>query len=716
MDLANYFNLSFSLPVTDPTWIFLIVLVIILFAPLLLTKLKIPHIIGMILAGILVGEHGLNILERDSSFQLFGQVGIYYIMFLAGLEMDLEDFKKNKSKTFFFGLATFIIPMALGIWTGMDILGYSLVTSTLLASMYASHTLIAYPIISRYGLSRQRSVSISIGGTAITVTLALLILAGISGMYKGTIDSLFWLMMMVKVAVVLFIIIYVYPRLSRWFFRRYDDSVMQYVFVLALVFLACGMMSFIGMEGILGAFIAGMVLNRFIPRVSPLMNRIEFIGNALFIPYFLIGVGMIIDLRTMFEGGEALKVAVVMTVVATLAKWLAAWVTQLVYKMDKVERQMIFGLSNAQAVATLAAVLIGYEIILPDGSRLLNDDVLNGTVVMILFTCIISSVVTERASAKMAQRLADSKTGEESMEVNRRILVPIANPETVDNLVNMALMMRGNSRNDSIIALSVANDGNDTHTGNVANCRKLLEKAAMVGAAADVSVEMVSRYDINIASGILHTMKEHDVTEVVIGLHRRSNVVDSIFGTIFSSLVKGTNKQLMIAKCIMPVNTLRRIVVAVPAKAEYESGFTHWVETVCAIGMQTWCKLHFFAPQPTLSRIAGTVAKRHKSLRADYSELDNWDDLLLLTGQVNDDHLLITVSSRHGGISYDPSFEKLPSQLLKYFAYCSFAVIIPEQFGEHDVESISFTAPMAAAEMTSYANLWQKVQGWFRRS
>lgn len=716
MDLANYFNLSFSLPVTDPTWIFLIVLVIILFAPLLLTKLKIPHIIGMILAGILVGEHGLNILERDSSFQLFGQVGIYYIMFLAGLEMDLEDFKKNKSKTFFFGLATFIIPMALGIWTGMDILGYSLVTSTLLASMYASHTLIAYPIISRYGLSRQRSVSISIGGTAITVTLALLILAGISGMYKGTIDSLFWLMMMVKVAVVLFIIIYVYPRLSRWFFRRYDDSVMQYVFVLALVFLACGMMSFIGMEGILGAFIAGMVLNRFIPRVSPLMNRIEFIGNALFIPYFLIGVGMIIDLRTMFEGGEALKVTVVMTVVATLAKWLAAWVTQLVYKMDKVERQMIFGLSNAQAVATLAAVLIGYEIILPDGSRLLNDDVLNGTVVMILFTCIISSVVTERASAKMAQRLADSKTGEESMEVNRRILVPIANPETVDNLVNMALMMRGNSRNDSIIALSVANDGNDTHTGNVANCRKLLEKAAMVGAAADVSVEMVSRYDINIASGILHTMKEHDVTEVVIGLHRRSNVVDSIFGTIFSSLVKGTNKQLMIAKCIMPVNTLRRIVVAVPAKAEYESGFTRWVETVCAIGMQTGCKLHFFAPQPTLSRIAGTVAKRHKSLRADYSELDNWDDLLLLTGQVNDDHLLITVSSRHGGISYDPSFEKLPSQLLKYFAYCSFAVIIPEQFGEHDVESISFTAPMAAAEMTSYANLWQKVQGWFRRS
>lgn len=714
MDLSKYFNISFGLPVTDPTWIFFLVLIIILFAPLLLGKLRIPHIIGMILAGVVIGEHGFNILERDSSFELFGKVGLYYIMFLAGLEMDLEDFRKNTGKTFFFGIVTFVIPMVLGIWTSMDFLGYTFVTSTLLASMYASHTLIAYPTISRYGLSRQRSVSITIGGTAVTVTLALLILAGISGMYKGQIDSLFWIMMVVKVAVASFIIIFFYPRLARWFFRTYDDSVMQYIFVLALVFLACGLMAFVGMEGILGAFMAGMVLNRFIPRISPLMNRIEFFGNALFIPYFLIGVGMIIDVRSMFYGGEALKVAVMMTVVATFSKWLAAWITQKVYGMKKVERKIIFGLSNAQAAATLAAVLIGHEIILENGERLLNDDVLNGTVVMILFTCIISSVVTERAAIKMAQMVADSNIDEQEKEVNRRILVPVANPDTVENLVNMALMMRGTRKNDNIVSLSVVNDNNEFGESNVARGRKLLEKAAMYGAAADVKIEMVSRYDLNIASGILHTMKEHDISEVVIGLHRKTNVVDSVFGNIFANLLKGCNKQIMIVKCLVPINTIRRIVVAVPPKAEYESGFQRWVETICRLGMQMACKVHFYSNSVTLGRLRNIINKKFKNVRAEYAELENWDDLLLLTGQISYDHLFVVVTARHGSISHNSTIEKLPSLLNKYFASNSFAVLYPEQFGEHE-DSMTFTEPHQVAEVTSYNEIWRKVYNWFKK-
>ena len=313
-------GLNLDFPITDPTWIFLIVLVIILFAPLLLNKLKIPHIIGMILAGVLIGGHGLNILERDSSFELFGQVGLYYIMFLAGLEMDMEDFRKNKVKGLVFGLLTFFIPLLLGIWTSMEMLGYGFVTAVLLSSMYSSHTLIAYPIVSRYGLSRQRSVTISIGGTAVTVTLALLVLALVSGMYNGTATPMYWVMLVLKVTLICLVIVFVFPRLARVFFRKYDDAVMQFVFVLALVFLGGGLISLAGMEGILGAFLVGMALNTLIPKVSPLMNRLEFVGNALFIPYFLIGVGMIIDVRTLFKGGEALKVAVVMTVVATVEK------------------------------------------------------------------------------------------------------------------------------------------------------------------------------------------------------------------------------------------------------------------------------------------------------------------------------------------------------------------------------------------------------------
>ena len=270
----QWFDIQFNLPITDPTWIFFLVLIIILFAPMILGRLHIPHIIGMILAGVIIGEHGFNILERDSSFNLFGKVGLYYIMFLAGLEMDMEDFKKNRVKSFVFGIITFITPMILGIWSSMELLGYGFTTATLLASMYASHTLIAYPIVSRYGLSRLRSVNITIGGTAVAVTLALIVLAVIGGMYKDKADNLFWVILLLKVAILGFLIIFFFPRIGRWFFRKYDDNVMQFVFVLAMVFLGGGLMEIVGMEGILGAFLAGLVLNRLIPHVSPLMNLI----------------------------------------------------------------------------------------------------------------------------------------------------------------------------------------------------------------------------------------------------------------------------------------------------------------------------------------------------------------------------------------------------------------------------------------------------------
>src|SRR3712207_14716 len=393
----NLFDFHLTLPITDPTWVFFIVLIIILFAPIILGRLRIPHIIGMILAGVLIGEHGFNLLMYDSSFKLFGKEGLYYIMFLAGLEMNMSDFKENRGKAFVLGVLAFALPMILGFISNITILQYGLITSILLASMYASHTLIAYPIVIRYGIARQRSVSIAVGGTAVTDTFTLLVLAVISGLYKGEASEMFWIWLVVKVVFLSFLIIYFFPRIGRWFFRRYSDGVVQFIFVLAMVFLGAGLMEFVGMEGILGAFLAGLVLNRLIPHVSPLMNHLEFVGNALFIPYFLIGVGMIINVHILFGKGDALKVALVMTTMAMLSKWIACWITQKIYKMSAMERELMFGLSNAQAAATLAAVLVGYNIILPGGERLLNDDVLNGTIVLILFTCIISSFVTERA-------------------------------------------------------------------------------------------------------------------------------------------------------------------------------------------------------------------------------------------------------------------------------------------------------------------------------
>lgn len=707
------FDLNIHFPVTDPTWIFFLVLIIILFAPMILGRLRIPHIIGMILAGVVVGKYGFNILERDSSFELFGKVGLYYIMFLAGLEMDMDDFKKNRTKGLVFGMFTFLIPMGLGIWSSMSMLNYGFLTSVLLASMYASHTLIAYPIISRYGLSRQRTVSITIGGTAVTVVLALMVLAVIGGMYKGEdVGGLFWVLLVAKVVLLFGLIIFLMPRISRWFFRTYEDAVMQFIFVLAMVFLGGGLMELVGMEGILGAFLAGLVLNRFVPHVSPLMNRLEFVGNALFIPYFLIGVGMIIDVRCLFTEGEALKVAVVMTVVATFSKWLAAWITQKIYGMKKVEGSLIFGLSNAQAAATLAAVLIGHGIIMENGEWLLNDDVLNGTVVMILFTCIISSVVTERAARKMVtqENLMEGSEGKEQ----ERILIPVANPETIEGLVGMALMMRHPKQKESLVALSVINDNNTSETKELIGKRNL-ERTAMIAAAADASVKTVLRYDLNIAQGIIHTQKEYAVTDIVIGLHRKTNLMDSFFGTMTENLLKGTNRQIMIAKLLMPVNTLRRIVVAVPDKAEYEKGFLKWMTQLCRMGKQLGCRVHFFATEDTLKHLRALTEKQEANTFTEFSLLEEWDDLLLLTGQVNYDHLFVVVSSRKGSISYQTSFERLPSQISKYFANNSLLIVYPDQLGDDPQEIVSFSDPRGQSETRVYDNVGKWFYKWFKK-
>lgn len=605
-ELLDLFHFDIDFPITDPTWIFFLVLVIILFAPIVLERLRIPHIIGMILAGIVIGEHGFNILARDSSFELFGKVGLYYIMFLAGLEMNMEDFKSIRMKATVLGLLAFIIPLGIGVWTNQHLLGYGLITSVLLASMYASHTLIAYPIVIRYGINRQRAVSIAVGGTAVTDTLTLLVLAVISGMYKGETSDMFWIWLVMKVIVVSAVIMLTFPRIGRWFFRRYSDQVVQYIFVMAMVFLGAGLMEWVGMEGILGAFLAGLVLNRLIPHVSPLMSHLEFVGNALFIPYFLIGVGMLINVNVLFGHIDSLKVASVMIVVALLGKWIASWLTQKIYRMKPVERELMFGLSNAQAAATLAAVLVGYNIILPSGERLLNEDVLNGTILLILVTCVVSSFITEHAAKRIA--MDDAELDEEKEQKKERILIPVANPETLERLMQLALVVRDEKRTDNLVALNVINDNNDSVRLEMRGKRSL-ERAAQIAASANVPLKTVSRFDLNIATGILHTAKETESTTIVIGLHNKSNLVDSFFGNLTEDLLKNTYQQVMIARFQMPVNTLRRIIVAVPPKSEFEHGFVKWITHLCRMSSQLGCRLHFFAHPQTLGYIKGYIQK-----------------------------------------------------------------------------------------------------------
>ena len=706
----DWIGLDLTFPITDPTWIFLLVLLIILFAPILLNKLRIPHIIGMILAGLAVGEHGFNILARDSSFELFGKVGLYYIMFLAGLEMNMGDFKETRNKALVLGLLAFIVPIGIGFVANVSYLKYGIITSVLLASMYASHTLVAYPIVTRFGVSRHRSVSIAVGGTAVTDTLTLLVLAVIGGLFKGETGGFFWLWLVVKVIFLGGLIIYFFPRIGRWFFH--NDHVMQFIFVLAMVFLGAGLMEFVGMEGILGAFLAGLVLNRLIPHVSPLMNHLEFVGNALFIPYFLIGVGMLINLRVIFGHGDALKVAAVMIVMALTGKWIACWLTQKIYRMSVLERNMMYGLSNAQAAATLAAVLVGYNIILPGGERLLNDDVLNGTVLLILVTCVVSSLITERAAKKLA--MDDSEPGKESSTETEKILVSLANPDTIEDMMNLSLVIRDTKLKDNLLALHVIND--DSTSDNLRmQSKRYLEKAAMTTTAANVSLKQLTRYDLNIASGIIHSVKENEVTSIITGLHRKANITDSYFGMLAGNLLKGLNCEIIISKFLIPVNTIKRIVIAVPPKAEYESGFPRWLEHFCRMGSTLGCRVHFFANEQTIVRLQTWIKKRHKQVLTDFSLLEDWNDLLVLTGQVSYDHLLVIISARPGTISYDNSFEKLPRQLGKYFSNNSLIVLYPNQSGE-PLDSSFFSKLYTDTETRHYEKVGKWVYKWFKKS
>ena len=711
-EVLDFVNFDFHLPVTDPTWIFFLVLVVILFAPIVLERLRIPHIIGMILAGVVIGEHGFNILARDSSFELFGKVGLYYIMFLAGLEMNMEDFKSIRVKATVLGLLAFIFPLGIGIWTNLHLLGYSLATSVLLASMYASHTLIAYPIVIRYGINRQRAVSIAVGGTAVTDTLTLLVLAVVGGMYKGETSEMFWIWLVLKVVVLSVVIMYAFPRIGRWFFRRYSDNVVQYIFVMAMVFLGAGLMEFVGMEGILGAFLAGLVLNRLIPHVSPLMSHLEFVGNALFIPYFLIGVGMLIDVNVLFGHIDSVKVAVVMIIVALLGKWIASWLTQKIYKMRALERELMFGLSNAQAAATLAAVLVGYNIILPNGERLLNEDVLNGTILLILVTCVVSSFITEHAAKRIA--MDDAEVSDEKAQEKEKFLIPVANPETLESLMSLAMVVRDEKQPDNLVALNVINDNNGSVKQEMRGKRSL-ERAAQIAASTSVRLKTVSRFDLNITTGILHTAKEYEATNIIIGLHCKMSIVDSFFGNLTENLLKNTYLQVMVARFLIPVNTLRRIIVAVPPKAEFEHGFMKWITHMCRMSSRLGCRVHFYAHPQTLGYIRGYIQKKHKDTRVAYSELEDWDDLLLLTGQVNYDHSLVIISARRGSISYDSAFERLPMQISKYFNNNSIMLLYPEQKGDPN-ESLSFSDPRGWAETQYYDKVGNWFYKWFKKN
>ena len=692
-------NLSQYFPITDPTLIFFVVLLMILLSPIIMGRLRIPHIIGMVLAGVLVGKYGLNILGRDASFELFGRVGLYYIMFLAGLEMDMEGLKKNRNRVIIFGMLTFLVPFAMTYFMGVSLLGYIPLASLLLAAIMASNTLIAYPIVGRYGLTRHTSSTLSVGSSMMALFMALIVMASIVNSFHGNGGILFWLLFILKFVAYCVGLIMVIPRVTRWFLRRYSDAVMQFIFILAVVFLSAALSDAVGLEGIFGAFMSGLILNRFVPKVSPLMNRIEFTGNALFIPYFLIGVGMLINVRLLFAGSKILWVVFCIVFFGTLGKAVAAYLAARIFCMSWLAGHMMFGLTSAHAAGAIAMVMVGRRLEVAPGQYLFGDEVLNGIVIMILFTCVISTVITERA----AQRLRLQEKEDQNMMKNlddEKILIPVKYPEYSDNLVTMATLMRNPRLKRELVALNVVyDDVNMRH--NQAEGQRLLDHLCHLASASDVPMVTQVRVAANIANGIKHAFKEFQASEILMGLHFHKEINRSFWGEFTRSLYNGLSRQIIVTRILQPLNTIRRIQVAIPSRAEFEPGFYRWLERLARMAGNLECRIAFHGRNETLQLVNEFIRNRFPSVRAEYEEMVHWKDLPTLGSQVREDHLFVIVTARKGTISYKTAMERLPEELNKFIKGKTIMIIFPDQYGS-EMDDMTFAQPQHTEERSAY--------------
>ena len=693
-DIASCF------PITDPTLIFFVVMLIILFAPIVMGKLRIPHIIGMVLAGVAVGRYGLNILVRDDSFELFGKVGLYYIMFLASLEMDIEGVRRNKGRFGVFGLLTFAVPFIMTYVACMTVLHYSVLASLLLGCIMASNTLIAYPIVGRYGLQRKPSVTLSVGSSMISLLMALVSLAAIVAAYGGNTGVMFWLWFVGKFVGYCVLMAVLIPRLARWFLRRYSDAVMQFIFVMSMLFMSAALSEAVGLEGIFGAFVAGLILNRFIPHVSPLMNRIEFIGNALFIPYFLIGVGMLINLRLLFAGGGIVGVVIMIVVFGTVGKAVAAYLACRLFRLPVSSGNMMFGLTSAHAAGAIAMVMVGMKMEVEPGVPLVTDDMLNGVVIMILFTCVISTIVTERAAQQITLRDKEMPEDTTANESEEKVLIPMRYPEYAQRLVNLAMMMRSAKNNTQFVGLNVVYDDDDMPRKQEQG-QRLLERMTQYAAAADIHMQTQVRVAANIANGIRHAYKEFRATEILIGMHMHPEVSQKFWGEFHQSLFNGLNSQIIMARLTQPLATIRRIQVAVPSRAQFEPGFYRWLERLCRLGSNLECHTEFFGREDVLPLIENYVLSRHHDMRVSYTRMAHWAEMPSLAASISADNLFVVVTARKGTVSYKNALEFLPDEITRHFSGSNIMIIFPDQHGDA-MDEMTFAQPQHTEEHSAY--------------
>ncbi len=677
---------KFKLPLEDPILIFSLILFIILLSPILLRRLNIPGIIVLILSGLIIGphglnvlEHGLNVLENDSAIQLFPTIGLLYIMFIAGLELDLNEFKANRFKSVLFGFFTFIIPLSVGYPVCYYLLGYDFNASLLTASMFATHTLVAYPIVSKLGVSKNQAVAVTVGGTILTDTAVLIILAVIMGKSQGSLNQEFWIRLGVSLTIFSIIMFLIIPIIAKWFFRKLEsEKHSHYIFVLSMVFFAAFLAEVAGVEPIIGAFMAGLALNKLIPHSSALMNRIEFIGNSLFIPFFLISVGMLVDISVLLKGPMAWIIAGTLSIVAIAGKWIAAFFTQLIFRYTKTQRQLIFGLSGAHAAATLAVILVGYR------AEILDENILNGTIILILVTCIVASFVTEKA-AKVAVIEAEEDNDilmKAKKMHSEHILLPIAKLDNIEKLLEFSSYIKDKKSANPISILSVVSNNEEAEM-NIVKTRNRLEEYVRQASASETNVNVITTIDHNAASGISRISREIMADIIVLGWPRRKNLINKLIGQKLDIILSNTDKCIFICHLEKPLALHKRVLITVPPFAEHETGFKSWLKKTAQLAQELSIPIQLYCEEQSKKHIERIFKKEKLSASLHITLFEDWEDFLILARYIREDDLFVLVSARKGATSYMNMLENLPVKLEKHFSLNSKIIIYPKQFNQN---------------------------------
>ncbi|WP_423127846.1 cation:proton antiporter [Gaoshiqia sp. Z1-71] len=655
-----------SLPINDHVLLFFVLIFIILVSPILSRQIKLPGIVGIILAGVIVGPNGLNIIAMSSAIELLGAVGLLYIMFLAGLDINLTDFKRNKDKSLIFGILTFVIPQLFGTFL-FRLLGFSWPAAILIASMFASHTLVGYPIITKLGIVRNRAVLTTVGGTIFADTLALLVLAIVARSANGGLDLNFWITLIILSTIYVLAMVYLLPILGRLFFRHADDGIIQFLFVLAVAFLCAFLARAIGIEPIVGAFLAGLVLNRMVPASSQLMNRVQFVGNSLFIPFFLLYIGMIVDVEVLLRSPASWLIMATMLATNMLTKLVSSKLTQRIFKFTKEEGWVIFGLTTTEAAATLAATLVGYRL------GIIGDEILNGVVLMILVTCIIGPWVVEHYGRK----IAFEKAGEKFERVSfPHVLVPLSNPSTVNHLLSVAIILKDYALNH-ISALSVLTDpmNLDDHQDF---SEKLLNNAREYAVSAGIELNTLKRIDVNVANAISRAALEEHANLLIIGWNGQISAQDRIFGSVLDQLLELSSQSIFVCKMENSIMSNSRIVLYLPPKSIKEPGFFDVITSVVHLAMGMNAPLHLALDEGLLDVMELTLKGMKTKAEINFHTFSAVEPPLeQLASVVKKDDLLIAVGARRKTMSWLPYADQLPNKLAAGYRDMNFIIAYP---------------------------------------